>query len=110
MEQFYLKKQTNMHSNYIKKYSYIIYIFFFIGHTYFKASSGWLTNWKKRHVVVFRKVCEESPSVVTVVTIQRAKHALKSLRNLVETSSGVENDALSALSNLENRSNKTKLK
>jgi len=36
-----------------------------LGHTNFKASSGWLTNWKKRHDVVFRTVCGEKASVDT---------------------------------------------
>ncbi|XP_008182612.1 tigger transposable element-derived protein 4-like [Acyrthosiphon pisum] len=34
-------------------------------HYNFKASSGWLTNWKKRHDVVFRTVCGEKASVDT---------------------------------------------
>eukprot|EP00102_Acyrthosiphon_pisum_P017775 XP_008189323.1 PREDICTED: tigger transposable element-derived protein 4-like [Acyrthosiphon pisum] len=36
-----------------------------LGHTNFKASSGWLTNWKKRHNVVFRTVYGEKASVDT---------------------------------------------
>ncbi|XP_025406344.1 tigger transposable element-derived protein 6-like, partial [Sipha flava] len=36
-----------------------------LGHTNFIASSGWLTNWKKRHDVVFRTVCGEKASVDT---------------------------------------------
>lgn len=80
-----------------------------LGHTSFKASSGWLTNWKKRHDAVFRKVCGESCSAdknkeqVTAVSIQQAKHALKILRHFVETSTtGMGDGAFSALSNLEN--------
>jgi hypothetical protein len=30
-----------------------------LGYTNLKASSGWLTNWKKRHDVVFRIACGE---------------------------------------------------
>ncbi|GBM43560.1 Tigger transposable element-derived protein 6 [Araneus ventricosus] len=29
----------------------------------FKASNGWLENFKKRHNIVFRKLCSESSSV-----------------------------------------------
>jgi hypothetical protein len=37
-----------------------------LGHTNFKASSEWLTNWKKkRHDVVFRTVCGKKASVNT---------------------------------------------
>jgi len=28
-----------------------------LGHAHFKASSGWLTNWKTRNNVVFKQVC-----------------------------------------------------
>lgn len=36
-----------------------------LGYTSFKASSGWLSNWKKRHDVIFRKVCGKRASVDT---------------------------------------------
>jgi len=39
--------------------------------------------------------------VIFEVTIQQAKHALKTLRNFVETTIGMEDKAFSALSNLE---------
>ncbi|XP_026804076.1 tigger transposable element-derived protein 4-like [Rhopalosiphum maidis] len=78
-----------------------------LGHTNFKASNGWLTNWKKRHDVVFRTVNGESPSTVvlsktienidvkeskpqteeeaTAVSTGQVKHALKTLRHFFET-------------------------
>lgn len=31
-----------------------------LGHTNFKASYGCLTSWKRRHDVIFRKICGES--------------------------------------------------
>ncbi|XP_034944919.1 tigger transposable element-derived protein 4-like [Chelonus insularis] len=34
-----------------------------LGHSSFHASNGWLVNFKKRHELVFRKVCGESASV-----------------------------------------------
>ncbi|CAH0721898.1 unnamed protein product, partial [Brenthis ino] len=34
-----------------------------LGHSSFRASNGWLVNFKKRHELVFRKVCGESASV-----------------------------------------------
>ncbi|CAG4979095.1 unnamed protein product [Parnassius apollo] len=34
-----------------------------LGHSSFRASNGWLTNFKKRHELVFRKICGESASV-----------------------------------------------
>eukprot|EP00102_Acyrthosiphon_pisum_P021959 XP_016659169.1 PREDICTED: uncharacterized protein LOC107883522 [Acyrthosiphon pisum] len=34
-----------------------------LGHKQFKASQGWLSNWKIRNNVVFRKICGENASV-----------------------------------------------
>ncbi|XP_025424775.1 tigger transposable element-derived protein 4-like [Sipha flava] len=34
-----------------------------LGHKQFKASQGWLSNWKIRNNVVFRKICDENASV-----------------------------------------------
>jgi len=34
-----------------------------LGHEQFKASNGWLENFKKRHGIAFRKVCGESAAV-----------------------------------------------
>jgi len=34
-----------------------------LGHKQFKASQGWLSNWKIRNNVVFRKICGEKASV-----------------------------------------------
>jgi len=34
-----------------------------LGHEQFKASNGWLENFKKRHDIAFRKVCGESADV-----------------------------------------------
>ncbi|KAL4121977.1 hypothetical protein QTP88_014392 [Uroleucon formosanum] len=33
------------------------------GYSNFKASQGWLENWKNRHNIIFRKICGESASV-----------------------------------------------
>jgi hypothetical protein len=34
-----------------------------LGHEQFKASNGWLENFKKRHDIAFKKVCGESTAV-----------------------------------------------
>jgi hypothetical protein len=34
-----------------------------LGHEQFKASNGWLENFKKRHDIAFKKVCGESAAV-----------------------------------------------
>jgi hypothetical protein len=44
---------------------------------------------------------QNEEEVIFEVTIQQAKHALKTLRNFVETTAGMEDKAFSALSNLE---------
>uniref|UniRef100_A0A2S2P5I8 Tigger transposable element-derived protein 4 n=1 Tax=Schizaphis graminum TaxID=13262 RepID=A0A2S2P5I8_SCHGA len=95
-----------------------------LGHINFKASNGWLTNWKKRHDIVFRTVNGESSSMVilskiienidvkedkpqteeeaTTVSTQQVKHALKTLRHFFETTTSMEDGDFSALSILEN--------
>jgi hypothetical protein len=34
-----------------------------LGHNQFKASQGWLSNWKNRNNVVFRKICGKNAAV-----------------------------------------------
>jgi len=34
-----------------------------LGHNDFRASNGWLEKFKKRHNIVFRKLCGESANV-----------------------------------------------
>lgn len=41
-----------------------------LNHENFRASNGWLQNFKKRHELVFRKVCGESASVDNDVCVQ----------------------------------------
>ena len=41
-----------------------------LGHANFRASNGWLQNFKKRNKIVFKKVCGESASVDDAVCVE----------------------------------------
>lgn len=41
-----------------------------LGHANFRASNGWLQNFKKRNEIVFKKVCGESASVDDAVCVE----------------------------------------
>ncbi|KAL4119164.1 hypothetical protein QTP88_012010 [Uroleucon formosanum] len=51
-----------------------------LGHEHFKASSGWLTNWKIRNSVVFKQVCGESGAV----DVQKCSVWINNLPKLIE--------------------------
>jgi hypothetical protein len=51
-----------------------------LGHVNFKASSGWLTNWKNRNNVVFKQVCGESGAV----DVQKCSVWINNLPKLIE--------------------------
>jgi len=51
-----------------------------LGHEHFKASSGWLTNWKNRNSVVFKQVCGESGAV----DVQKCSVWINNLPKLIE--------------------------
>ncbi|XP_057340566.1 tigger transposable element-derived protein 6-like [Microplitis mediator] len=52
-----------------------------LGHTSFRASNGWLGNFKKRHELVFRKLCGESASVNTEICDEWIVELLRLLKD-----------------------------
>ncbi|GBN17201.1 Tigger transposable element-derived protein 4 [Araneus ventricosus] len=56
-----------------------------LGHKDFKSSNGWLENFKNRHNIAFRKLCDESQSVSDELCSEWIKNLLVFCKNIHRT-------------------------